>query len=206
MPRPCSVCQHPQLVAIDARLDAGDTDQRVAEYAALSRDAIRRHRLGGHVAEPPSISANIVDTWLRESAKGKPTTYTAMQALRSEEALRRTGERASSPVAQEIIRSFRANENRYKTQEAQRAETILSGHHAETIEERIARMFGVPKKDALLGLTQALGGVYDGELPRDPEYDARTRELQVYAKEQRAIADEIVARVFPNLRSPLAQS
>src|SRR5688500_1880811 len=44
MPRPCSVCAHPERDAIDKALVAGVANRRIAAQYAVSEQAIRRHR------------------------------------------------------------------------------------------------------------------------------------------------------------------
>ncbi len=50
MPRACSVCQHPDVADIDAELVRGISPYQLeARHSALSHDAIRRHKGGGHI-------------------------------------------------------------------------------------------------------------------------------------------------------------
>src|SRR5215213_3359092 len=45
MPRTCTVCQHPQVEAIDKALVVGDPYRSVAHrYASLSEAAVQRHK------------------------------------------------------------------------------------------------------------------------------------------------------------------
>ena len=44
MPRPCSVCAHPERDAIDKALVANAANRRIAAQYAVSEQAIRRHR------------------------------------------------------------------------------------------------------------------------------------------------------------------
>lgn len=63
MPRPCSLCSHPSLAAIDVALQGGASlDEVVALFELPSRSALQRHRVS-HLGRavtfhiPPAVSA-----------------------------------------------------------------------------------------------------------------------------------------------------
>lgn len=49
MPRPCTVCVHPERREIDLRLGAGVPNAEIAQRHRLSRDAVKRHK-ANHLA------------------------------------------------------------------------------------------------------------------------------------------------------------
>lgn len=51
----CGACRHTKASAIDAALRAGEPDARVGRAFSLSRDAVRRHRVG-HLADVPTVA------------------------------------------------------------------------------------------------------------------------------------------------------
>jgi transposase-like protein len=51
MTRPCSVCRHPDRDSIDrALVDGQDSYRDIARHFAVSKDALHRHKEGGHIA------------------------------------------------------------------------------------------------------------------------------------------------------------
>ena len=48
MPRPCTICQHPDRAAIDAGLVGGEPNRRIAARYAVTEQSVRRHR-DGHI-------------------------------------------------------------------------------------------------------------------------------------------------------------
>lgn len=51
MPRRCSVCAHPDTLAIDTALVGGDTLRNVSLQHGVSAAALHRHRKAGHITE-----------------------------------------------------------------------------------------------------------------------------------------------------------
>lgn len=60
MPRPCTVCAHPDRDAIDRALVAGEPNRRIAARRAVSEQAVRRHKddhLPAHLARAHAADA-----------------------------------------------------------------------------------------------------------------------------------------------------
>lgn len=53
----CTVCTHSKLNEIHARLDAGESQQRVADAHGVKRSAIQRHLASGHGVSPEPAAA-----------------------------------------------------------------------------------------------------------------------------------------------------
>lgn len=51
MPRRCSICDHDQRPDIDAALVGGLSNRAIARQFQVGRDALRRHRRAGHIAD-----------------------------------------------------------------------------------------------------------------------------------------------------------
>ena len=65
MPRPCSVCMHPQRHAIDRALMAGAAFRNIAARFGTSTTAVHRHRhahLNGHCRQSPPPLAPPVES------------------------------------------------------------------------------------------------------------------------------------------------
>jgi hypothetical protein len=65
MPRPCSICTHPDRATIDAEIRAGTPNRRIASKCDVSEAAVRRHRkhLGaahapGEASEPQKAATS----------------------------------------------------------------------------------------------------------------------------------------------------
>lgn len=54
----CTVCTHSKLFEIHARLDAGESQQRVADAHGVKRSAIQRHLANGHGLAPEPAQAH----------------------------------------------------------------------------------------------------------------------------------------------------
>lgn len=66
MPRPCTICNHPQRQALEAELARGEPNQRIATRFGVTESAIRRHLSSKHtqIAAQQAIQA-------REIAAGR---------------------------------------------------------------------------------------------------------------------------------------
>lgn len=53
----CTVCRHTKLSDIHTRLDAGESQQKVADAYAVKRSAIQRHLASGHGLAPEPAPA-----------------------------------------------------------------------------------------------------------------------------------------------------
>ena len=60
MSRPCTVCAHKRLEAIDKALVAGDTFRALSRQYKLSRDALRRHKME-HLPETMVKAQGVVE-------------------------------------------------------------------------------------------------------------------------------------------------
>jgi hypothetical protein len=53
----CTVCRHSKLFEIHTRLDAGESQQKVADAYGVKRSAIQRHLANGHGLAPEPAAA-----------------------------------------------------------------------------------------------------------------------------------------------------
>lgn len=58
MPRPCTVCQHPQRAAVERALALGESNRRIAAEHGLDEKALRRHK-SEHLARAMAAAAAI---------------------------------------------------------------------------------------------------------------------------------------------------
>ncbi len=56
-PTRCTVCTHSKLSEIHARLEQGESQQRVADAHGVKRSAIQRHLASGHGVRPEPATA-----------------------------------------------------------------------------------------------------------------------------------------------------
>lgn len=93
MPAPCTVCDHPDRVAIDAALTAGDTIRGTARRHGLTRWAVSRHR-EAHLS--PAL-ATVTD----EAKAGPRTAFARLETLYDR--LERQAETAESQGAARLL-------------------------------------------------------------------------------------------------------
>ena len=104
MPRRCSICAHPDALAIDEALVGGDSAREVAQRFAVSKDAIHRHRRNGHIVEAIQHAADVADV-----AHGDAILNRVRDLERRALAILDTAERAGSlGVALVAIREARS--------------------------------------------------------------------------------------------------
>jgi hypothetical protein len=97
MPRPCSICAHPNRAVIDAALESGQSLRAVARQFAVSKSSVERHQKHGHTPTPLT-----------------PAAAPVVSLLQSHTALVQASPPQLSPGAAQALQAYRTSVQEYE--------------------------------------------------------------------------------------------
>jgi hypothetical protein len=101
MPRPCSICRHPEVAAINAALISGGTYRIIAKQYGTSATTIVRHR--PHIARAIEKVKRVAATKLDKAAEKQEAAVAIKEAIEVESVLDRL--RAYHRTIQDILKT-----------------------------------------------------------------------------------------------------
>jgi hypothetical protein len=101
MPRPCSICRHPEVAAINADLFSGGTYRVIAERYGTSSTTLSRHR--PHIARAIEKVKRVAATRLDKTVEKQEAAVAIREAVQVETVLDRL--RAYHRTIQEILKA-----------------------------------------------------------------------------------------------------